>query len=106
MVNLKAPGLKAGRSSADDVSIASGEVTAIGVTMSDMAEGLENYFIHKPVIDETGLTNTYDIKLRWNGKLRGNAEKKGFENALREQLGLELVPARQSIEMLVVEKAN
>jgi uncharacterized protein (TIGR03435 family) len=57
-----------------------------------------------PVIDETGLTGSYDFDLHWNG--RSNNQNQEIQRALKEQLGLELVPARRSIEMLVVEKTK
>jgi len=36
----------------------------------------------------------------------GESDKDAFLRAVREQLGLELVPATRPIEMLVVEKAK
>jgi hypothetical protein len=57
-------------------------------------------------IDETGLTNTYDIDFHWNSNLSGNELKKEFPRLLNEQLGLELVPTHMPIEMLLVEKAK
>jgi uncharacterized protein (TIGR03435 family) len=59
-----------------------------------------------PVIDETGLTNTYDIDFHWNSKLQGNALKIEMQRELREQLGLELVPDRRPVRMLIVERAK
>src|ERR1035437_2058070 len=59
-----------------------------------------------PVIDETGLTNAYDIDFHWNANLEGDALKKEIQRALSEQLGLKLVPDRKPVEMLVVERAK
>ena len=58
------------------------------------------------MIDETGLTDSYDFDLHWNGNLKWNDQKKEIERALKEQLGLELVPDRRPLEMLVVERAR
>lgn len=61
--------------------------------------------MEQPVLDETGLAGRYDLDLqlppRW-----GEIEKDAYRRALSEQLGLELVPDRAPIEMLIVEKAN
>jgi uncharacterized protein (TIGR03435 family) len=58
-----------------------------------------------PVIDRTGLTNTFDIDFSWQQK-NGDPKNKALKQALLDQLGLELVPSRQPIEMLVVERAK
>jgi len=58
-----------------------------------------------PVLDETGLTGRYDLHLQWKPG-PGESDKDAFVRVLREQLGLQLVPATRPIEMLVVEKAK
>jgi len=55
-----------------------------------------------PVIDETGLTGRYDVELNWQPRA-GEKNSDAFRRALREQLGLELVPDRRPIDTLVVE---
>ncbi len=67
---------------------------------------LESNILKKPVIDETGLTNQYDLNLEWGPMEWGGINDRRLEQAMIEQLGLELVPARQRIEMLVVELAK
>jgi uncharacterized protein (TIGR03435 family) len=57
------------------------------------------------VINETGLKGNYDLKLAWSPAW-GAASKDAYRRALSEQLGLELVPGRQSIKMLIVDKDN
>jgi len=59
-----------------------------------------------PVIDETGLTNAYDIDFHWNANLKEDALKKEIQRELSDQLGLILVPDRRPVEMLVVEQAK
>jgi len=44
--------------------------------------------------------------LRWNETGNVEADHEALKQALLDQLGLELVPSRQPIEMLVVEKAK
>jgi len=64
--------------------------------------------VGSPVIDETGLSGTYDIKLQWTPQLNaggntGEPEVSVF-TALREQLGLRLEPARVSVDVVVVDR--
>lgn len=61
--------------------------------------------MEEPVLDETGLANRYDLDLQWKPK-PGESEKDAFRRALSKQLGLELVPDRAPIQMLIVEKTN
>jgi Protein of unknown function (DUF3738) len=67
--------------------------------------------LHLPIIDETGLTNRYDYTFHypeWNSSWskNPNAANQALKDAFYKQLGLELVPARRSVEMLVVEKVK
>ncbi len=69
--------------------------------ISDVADYLEGTF-DKPVIVQPGLSGNYDITFQWE-------DAQGKKQALTDELaqaGLELVPSRESIEMLVVEKAR
>jgi hypothetical protein len=72
------------------------------LTTTALAETLEQEFFHQPVIDETRLAGTiYFFALP-----RKPEDLDLLKQILLEQSGLELVPDRRSIEMLVVEKAN
>ena len=53
------------------------------------------------VFDETALNGRYDFDLKWNGK-----DPASFLAAVRDQLGLELVPARKPLEYLVIVSAD
>ena len=61
--------------------------------------------IREPVLDETGLKGQYDVDLRWQAAAP-QTDLDVFQRALLEQLGLELVPSVQPIQMLVVEKVQ
>jgi uncharacterized protein (TIGR03435 family) len=58
------------------------------------------------IMDRTGLTGTYNVCLEWAHCADPDAEVQAIQTALLNQLGLQLVPARESVRMLVVEKAN
>ncbi|EEF61666.1 TIGR03435 family protein [Pedosphaera parvula] len=52
------------------------------------------------VIDQTGLTNNFDIDFKWDSTFEG------LKQVLLDKLGLKLTLGRQSMEFVVVEKAN
>ena len=56
-----------------------------------------------PIIDQTGSTKRYSIDLKWE-ESAGDLEHQALQKVLLGQLGLELVPSRESIEMLIIEK--
>jgi len=57
-----------------------------------------------PVVDQTGLNESYDINLKWNDN--GDEQHNNLKQALNDQLGLELVPGVAPVKMLIVEKAQ
>jgi uncharacterized protein (TIGR03435 family) len=62
-----------------------------------------------PVIDETGMTNRFDCVFKypgWYNNGRPDPERDAWEEALRNQFGLKLIPARRPVKMLVVEKVH
>ncbi len=81
-----------------------GKMTIQNQQLSSLVSTLESR-AGLPVLDETGLTGYYDLHLQWNRR-PGESDKDAFVRAVREQLGLELVPAKRPIEMLVVEEAK
>lgn len=54
--------------------------------------------LHTVVLDETGLTGSYDIAFYWNFK-----EEASVFLEIKKQLGLELRKERRTIEMLCYE---
>jgi uncharacterized protein (TIGR03435 family) len=75
--------------------------------ISELTEYLEDQ-LRTPVIDRTGLTGRFDIDLHWKERVGGPwyPEPDELKRIVLEQLGLELVPAVEPIEMLVVDKAS
>ena len=65
------------------------------------------------MVDKTGLTGKYDIKLRWSPEdSHPNPDAGGggtelpvvdFFTAIQEQLGLKLIPAKGPVNSLVVD---
>ena len=72
---------------------------------------LEQLVFHLPIVNETGLTNRYDVTLsypQWSPRTDPNSDewKNAWKDALFKQLGLELVLTNMPVEMLVIEKAG
>jgi len=78
-----------------------GDMTFNNQTIPTLAKNMESRF-GKPVIDETGLTEHYDIHLKWQPQA-GESDNDAYERALREQLGLTLVPDHQPNDVVVVK---
>ncbi len=76
-----------------------GPVLLTATTVEDFARGLEEFVGHA-VIDETGLTGTYDIELQ--GEMQGLDE---LRRALSEQLALVLTRSKRETPVLVVRRA-
>jgi len=68
--------------------------------MAHLAQML-SVFDHKPVVDETGLHGSYDLTLHWD-----NDQGPTLETAVREQLGLKLVPKKVPVELFVIDSAQ
>jgi uncharacterized protein (TIGR03435 family) len=73
--------------------------------ISSLIGDLKRYF-NITIFDQTGLTNTYNFAVKWNEPDPKQKNSEGLKQALRDQLGLDLVPSREPLEMLVVEKAK
>jgi uncharacterized protein (TIGR03435 family) len=56
-----------------------------------------------PVSDETRLTGTYDVNLRWSTEVAPTDDAPTFVTALQEQLGLKLERKRVTTEVVVVD---
>jgi uncharacterized protein (TIGR03435 family) len=81
-----------------------GHIIANNIAIPILANALEQS-LGIPVIDETGFTNRrFDVNLAWDQSAE-MLNIDGLKQALREQLGLELVPDKRSVEMLVVNKS-
>ena len=89
----------------------------VGVSMSQLAKTItqkSDYSdVDRIVIDETGITGTYNISLRFSATrehegLRSERDPNmpSFPTALQEQLGLRLQPASAPVELLTIESAK
>jgi uncharacterized protein (TIGR03435 family) len=106
VTNANAPELKptAGRGSRDDNAISAGHCYIPNQPLASLAEALEDYF-ETPIITQMEAGSCFDIDLRWNeGSYRQNPGK--LKRALLTELGVQLLPGRESLTVLVVEKVK
>jgi RNA polymerase sigma-70 factor (ECF subfamily) len=61
-------------------------------------------FCKMPVIDETGLNGNFSVGVKWKDLGDRDPNHDAMKKALLNTLGLELVPSRAPVEMLIVEK--
>jgi uncharacterized protein (TIGR03435 family) len=52
------------------------------------------------IVNETRLQGNFDIDLKWD------STPDGLKRVLRDELGLELTPGRETVPFLVVDKTN
>jgi uncharacterized protein (TIGR03435 family) len=73
--------------------------------IDDLRDFLEKQF-GAPIIDETGLTLKYNGDLKWEPQPDHVAGTQAIQTALSNQFGIQLLPRREPVEMLVVEKVK
>ncbi len=100
---------------------AGGQMRGFASPLSNLTSMLTNY-LHRPVIDRTGLTGIYDYTLRWtsdDGQSQSSSSIQGGSpsglpstdpsggasllTAIQEQLGLKLESAKSPIELTVID---
>lgn len=72
--------------------------------LKDLAGCFESRF-EKPFVDRTGLGGLYNFTFQWKSRMSPEALRQSLLKHF-DQFGLELVPGREPIEMLVVEKVK
>jgi uncharacterized protein (TIGR03435 family) len=77
---------------------------ASGVPMWSLVQVVLVPAVNAPVVDETGLSGTYDVNLRWSNDASPTDDLPSVFTAVQEQLGLRLERRRVSAEMFVVDR--
>jgi uncharacterized protein (TIGR03435 family) len=73
-----------------------------GIPMAILASMLARP-VGRPVVDKTGITGNYDIKLKFAPEGSTDSQLPSIFTALQEQLGLKLKPQKVPVEMLVID---
>ena len=95
---------------------------AVGMKISEGRDGLAATLageLDRLVIDKTGLSGSFDIRLEWNRDATSRSVKSGIYDAppidadspsiftaVEEQLGLKLAPHKGAVEVLVIDHAE
>ena len=84
---------------------------ARAMTLNYLLIGLARTNLDRPIVDHTGLTGKFDWEVQWvpedlqvDGARR--PEGPGIFQAFRDQLGLKLEPARDRVDVLVIDHAE
>jgi bla regulator protein blaR1 len=105
------------RKACGSMSARRGEMTAQGMDLASIAVNLSSR-VDRQVIDRTGLTGKYDLKLTWAAdenrvpvspdlpRTEPSDSGPSIFTALQEQFGLKLEPAKGPVQFLFIEKAE
>jgi uncharacterized protein (TIGR03435 family) len=88
-----------------------GRIAGVAVPFGTFVKAL-SLGLDRPLIDKTGLTGSFDIRLEWTPDLNpgdavtGDASGPSLFTAIQEQLGLKLESAKGQVEMVVIDSAQ
>ena len=100
-----AKGIKSSRERDFNIFTGPGEARASGGSLAAFGAAHE-LRLNKPVVDHTGLKGVYDFSVHWTPSRDSAEDVSRMKQAFLDQLGLEFVPAREQVEVLVVERAS
>ncbi len=91
-------------------------LTVRNASVADVAAGMQEAFMDKPVVDQTGLHDRYDFDLRWTpdesqsyctddpAHSRDNPNSPpGLYTAIQEQIGLKLVTTKAPVQVMIID---
>ena len=92
-------------------SVGNGAMNGSGVTMTQLAAELPSATEGRYVVDRTGLSGAFDVRLMWNADALGpNASASNnaasIFAAIQEQLGLKLEAIQAPIEVIVIDRVD
>jgi uncharacterized protein (TIGR03435 family) len=91
--------------SAGMITMRPGQFTGHALPLTSLIDNLAMQ-LHSPVVDKTGLTGKYDIKLEWTrdqDPASEDASGPSIFTALQEQLGLKLNSTKGPVDTLVID---
>ncbi|MGA2250784.1 TIGR03435 family protein [Terracidiphilus sp.] len=97
------------KSPGSQTSMDRAKLVGTGMTTADIATTLSRK-VDRHILDKTGLTGRYDLELKWaaddDEDLQSIDQQATIITALREQLGLKLLPSKDSVEIIVVDAVS
>jgi uncharacterized protein (TIGR03435 family) len=73
-----------------------------GVPIASLVQHLSEHYLHRSVLDKTGLTDKYDFALHWTP----SESQTALFTAIQEQLGLKLESQKGPMKILVIDHAE
>jgi bla regulator protein BlaR1 len=94
-----------GKGDRDKSTVAPGKIVLKSSSLSLLASLLSSQGLNHTVVDKTGLTELYDITLRWSPDDAGSSDASlpSLFTALQEQLGLKLEYNKNPIDVIVID---
>ena len=94
-----------------------GELSVGNATMANFATFLQRFVLDRPAVDQTGIPGHFDLELRWtpdtpaaeaktNDLTADAAAPPDLFTAIKEQLGLKLVPTKANTDVFVIDRAE
>jgi uncharacterized protein (TIGR03435 family) len=88
-----------------------GNMGATNATMGDVAEAMQQGALDRPVVDQTGLTGRFDLRLRWTPDEMHSATESSdappdLFTAIQEELGLKLVSTKAPVDVIVIDRVE
>jgi uncharacterized protein (TIGR03435 family) len=89
-------------------------LTVRNASMADFVKGMQETFMDRPVVDQTGLKERYDFDLKWTPDESPSGVQSpssggdpnappGLFTAIQEQLGLKLVSTKAQVQATVID---
>jgi uncharacterized protein (TIGR03435 family) len=78
---------------------------ADGLSMGSLARFLSRQ-AGRPVVDKTGLTGAYDVKLEWSPDQNADSAAESIFSAMQEQLGLRIEATKAPVNFVVVDSVE
>jgi len=91
-------------------------LTVRNASIGDVAKGMQEAFMDKSVVDQTGLHDRYDFDLKWTpdetqsycpvDSTHSRDDPKappGLYTAIQEQIGLKLISTKASVQVMVID---
>jgi uncharacterized protein (TIGR03435 family) len=96
-----------------------GSMTVNNATIANFAGWMQRYVLDRPVVDRTGIPGKYTFKLNWKadefqfrdiaGALPSpadEADRPDLYTAMQQQLGLKLESAKETVDVLVIDRVE
>lgn len=91
-------------------------LTVRNASVANVARGMQESFMDKPVVDQTGLHDRYDFDLKWTpdetqsycpvDPAHSRDDPKappGLYTAIQEQIGLKLAPTKAQVQVMIID---